>query len=233
MKATFKVFRFDPEKEKESGYQTFEVEVEPGDVLLTSLHKIHDEQDGSLAYRYSCRGAICGSCAVRINGRAALACKTQVMPLLENGGTIMVGPLTNHYVLKDLVVEMDPFWEAIDQFLPWLHREKDEHDKVLDYGLDNQQMDQLDRSGSCIRCASCYSDCPKVTEEPNFIGPAAGVVLYRFRFDPRDRSEAHDKMCTDPMGPLACDKHAVCVKVCPKDVQPLRAITMIQRDTAQ
>ena len=171
---------------------------------------------------------------MKINGHAALACKTQVIPLVEDQAekVVTVGPLTNHDVLKDLVVKQDPFWEAVGRFEPWLHRPQETWDKTLDYAatLDKTHWDQMNRSGDCIRCGSCYSDCPKVTEDPRFIGPAASVVLYRFLYDPRNQCPGHDKMAADPDGPAACDSHAVCVKVCPKDVRPLRAINLTRRD---
>jgi succinate dehydrogenase / fumarate reductase, iron-sulfur subunit len=231
---TFKVYRFDPDTEGKGRMVDYQVPVETGDVVLSALHKIHDYQDGGLAYRYSCRGAICGSCAMKINGTAALACKTQILPLVEgkDPAIVTVAPLTNHAVLKDLVVRQDPFWEAVARFMPWLHRETETDDPVLDYAatLDKTHWDQMNRSGDCIRCGACYSDCPKVTEDPRFIGPAASVALYRFLYDPRNRCDAHEEMATDASGPRACDSHAICVKVCPKDVRPLRAINLIRRD---
>lgn len=212
--------------------QDFEIEARPGMVLLEAFHAIQEEVDPSFAYRYSCRGAICGSCAVRINGAAALACKTQVAPLAEKGA-IKVEPLHNLAVIKDLVCEFGPFWEAYDKVRPYLVRDQERHDDrlVWEEKLSTQQLDQLKRSIDCIKCAACFSDCPKRTADPNFIGPAASVQLYKFFFDPRDHQ--HDwrvRFAEAPGGVVYCESHANCVKVCPKDVRPLRAINFIRKE---
>ena len=233
MKARLDIFRKKP-GETESSRQQFEVDVEPGMVLLEVFHKIQEEIDPTFAYRYSCRGAICGSCAVRINGEAALACKTQVIPLAEQGD-IVVDPLANMTVIKDLVCEFAPFWEAYDSVHPYLDREKEQHDETLtwDDKMSANQLDQFKRCVDCIKCAACFSDCPKRAAAPKFIGPAACVELYKFYFDPRDN--AHNwrvAFAKGPGGVFECESHANCVKVCPKDVRPLRAINFMRNDIA-
>jgi succinate dehydrogenase / fumarate reductase iron-sulfur subunit len=236
MNVTLRIRRFDPEKGKDAWDQDFAVDVEPGDAVLTALLRVHDFQDGGLAVRYSCRGAICGSCAMKINGTAMLACKTQVTALATaEHPVIEVAPMTNLGVLKDLVVQQDAFWAAIDRFLPWLHRPGDDAwDPVLKYGeaMSPRHFDQLDRCATCIRCGCCTSDCPKVGHAgiDGFIGPAACVALYRFLYDPRNACEEQERMARDAAGPNACDNHGTCVKVCPKDVRPQRAINMTRQD---
>ena len=129
MKAKFDIFRKKP-GESEGYRQLIEIDIWPGQTVLDVFHKIQEEIDPSFAYRYSCRGAICGSCAVRINGEAALACKTQVVPLVEKG-VIVVDPLANLAVIKDLVSDFEPFWEALERVRPFIEREYDEHDEKL------------------------------------------------------------------------------------------------------
>ncbi len=212
--------------------QEFEIEALPGMVLLDAFHLIQEELDPTFAYRYSCRGAICGSCAVRINGQAALACKTQILPLAVQG-VIRVDPLANLGVIKDLVCDFAPFWEAYERVRPYLRREHEHHDERLlwEAQMTPAQLDQLERSNDCIKCAACFSDCPKRSEDPNFIGPAASVQLYKFFFDPRDHDHAwRVALAGEPGGVVGCDRHANCVKVCPKDVRPLRAITMMRKE---
>lgn len=212
--------------------QIFEVEARPGMVVLDALHTIQEEMDPTLAYRYSCRGAICGSCAVRINGEAALACKTQLWPMALRG-PIVIDPLANLAVIKDLICEFAPFWEAYDKVRPYLLREKDQHDEKLTWEdtMTAAQLDQLERSSDCIKCAACFSDCPKRATDPNFIGPAASVQLYKFFFDPRDHSHSwRVDFAKTPGGVMGCDRHANCIKVCPKDVRPLRAINFIRQE---
>jgi len=215
--------------------ETFEVDTQPGWTLLDVFHEIQAKFDPSFSYRYSCRGAICGSCAVRINGAAALACKTQALPLGEQG-TVIIDPLANMPTIKDLVADFAVFWEAYDKVRPYLDRTHDAHDDTLTWEdkLSARYLDQLSRAVDCIKCASCFSDCPKRSEDPNFIGPQASVQLFKFYVDPRDA--AHDFRVTTakaPGGVVDCDSHANCVKVCPKDVRPLRAINFIKQDLKQ
>lgn len=231
MKAILDIFRQKPES-TESYRQQFEIGLKPGMALLDAFHTIQEELDPTFAYRYSCRGAICGSCAVRINGEAALACKTQLGPLADKG-TIVIDPLANLAVIKDLVCEFAPFWEAYDRVRPCLDREKEIHDEKLTWEdqLAASQLDQLKRCIDCIKCAACFSDCPKRTADPGFIGPAACVQLYKFYFDPRDGAhEWRAGFAGSPGGVFDCESHANCVKVCPKDVRPLRAINFIRKD---
>ncbi|MFZ5515021.1 MAG: succinate dehydrogenase/fumarate reductase iron-sulfur subunit [Candidatus Zhuqueibacterota bacterium] len=232
MKVKVRIFRYNPEENREGRLVDYTAELEPGMSVLALLHQIHDEQDETLAYRYSCRGAICGTCALRINGMARLACKTQVADLLKETETITLEPLAHFGVVKDLVVDRVPFWQAVKATMPWLVREKEMADERLTYEshLDKMSLDQLNHSADCIKCTCCYSDCPKVDEAPEFVGPAVSIQVYRQMFDPRDRNtEARAKFIGAENGVSACDKHAVCVKVCPKDCRPLRAITFIQK----
>lgn len=230
MKVLLDIFR--KKAAGDASRQVFAIEARPGMVLLDAFHTIQEEVDPTFAYRYSCRGAICGSCAVRINGEAALACKTQLLPLAAKG-TIVVDPLANLAVIKDLICDFAPFWEAYDTVRPYLLRAHEQHDETLTWGetMTTPQLDQLDRAIDCIKCAACFSDCPKRAADPNFIGPAASVQLYKFFFDPRD--SAHDwrvGLAGATGGVVECDRHANCVKVCPKDVRPLRAITFIRQE---
>jgi succinate dehydrogenase / fumarate reductase iron-sulfur subunit len=231
MKVRLDIFRKKPGTSS-SFRQGFEIEARPGMVLLEAFHTIQEETDPSFAYRYSCRGAICGSCAVRINGAAALACKTQIMPLADKG-TIVVDPLANMAVIKDLVCEFTPFWEAYDKVRPYLVRDEERHDDRLTWEdkMTVPQLDQLKRCIDCIKCGACFSDCPKRAADSAFIGPAACVQFYKFYFDPRDADHAwRDRFAGVPGSVLDCESHANCVKVCPKDVRPLRAINFIRKE---
>lgn len=232
MQFAAKIFRYNPATDKAGKLVEYTVRQVPGMSVLELLHQIHDEQDGSLAYRYSCRGAICGTCAVTINGKARLACKTQVSELLGEGETITIEPLSHLGVIKDLVVDQRPFWEMLQATMPWLVREKNMPDETFTYEthVDKMHLDQLNRAADCIKCACCYADCPKVDDMPEFIGPATSIQIYKQLFDPRDRrTEERKRRSAASGGIFDCDKHAVCVKVCPKDCRPLRAITFIQR----
>ncbi len=232
MKAHFEILRKRPEDD-ESYRQEFTIEVSAGQVVLDVFHKIQEEIDPTFAFRYSCRGAICGSCAVRINGKASLACKTQVLPLAQNN-VVVIDPLANMKVIKDLVCDFSPFWESFNRVKPFLARTEEAHDDKFIWDetvILSAQLDQHNRSIDCIKCAACFSDCPKRAQEANFIGPAASVELYKFLFDPRDGiHEWRSAFAGAPGGVFDCDKHANCVKVCPKDVRPLRAINFIRNE---
>jgi succinate dehydrogenase/fumarate reductase iron-sulfur protein len=231
MNIPVKIFRYNPEKDKSGHLVDYSVQFETGMSILAILHQVHDEQDSTLAYRFSCRGAICGTCAVTVNGVPRLACKTQVNDILQEREAIFIEPLTHFGVIKDLVVDKRPFWQAIEKTMPWLVREKELPDERLNYTetLNKMQRDQLNRSADCIKCASCFAGCPKIDEAPEFIGPAISIQIYRQLFDPRDKNtEKRLAESTRDHGVFTCDKHAVCVKVCPKDCRPLRAITFIQ-----
>jgi len=231
MKVYLDIFR-KKAADAESYRQGFEIEARPGMVVLDALHIIQEGLDPTLAYRYSCRGAICGSCAVRINGQAALACKTQLLPLAAHG-PIVIDPLANLAVIKDLICEFAPFWEAYDRVRPYLVRQHEQHDERLPWeeAMTAPQLDQFERCCDCIKCAACFSDCPKRAADPNFIGPAASVQLYKFFFDPRDNAHEWRVVLAGASGGVKdCDRHANCVRVCPKDVRPLRAINFIRQE---
>lgn len=231
MNITTKIYRYNPEKDKQGRLVEYTVRLEEGMSVLALLHQVHDEQDGSLAYRYSCRGAICGTCAVMINDIPRLACKTQVNKILDEAEAINIEPLEHYNVVKDLVVDKRPFWNAVQATMPWLFREKEMTDERLTYEtyLNKMDLDQLNRSSDCIKCSCCHAGCPKVDEMPEFIGPAISIQISKQMFDPRDRNfESRKTISAAKEGVFACDKHAVCVKVCPKDCRPLRAITFIQ-----
>ena len=231
MQAVLKIRRFDPDGAGEPYWQDYEVSWGEGTVVLYALHAIHDHQDGTLAYRYSCRGAICGACAVRINGTAALSCKTQISEL-DTSKPIVIEPLLNSHVIKDLVVDQEPFFAALRGVLPWLSEgaRSGEERFTLDEQMNAAEKDEFLRSTDCIMCQCCFSDCPKRQEEESFKGPAACLAMYKRIFHPQEpRAQERLKSACEPGGIFDCDRHANCVKVCPKDCRPLRAIMFLQQ----
>jgi len=232
MEASLRIRRFDPGRSPDSRWQEYRVGIQPGDVVLTVLHRIQDEIDASLAFRYACRGAICGSCAIRINGSAGLACKTRIDRIVPDRGPIVLEPLLNAPVVKDLVIDQEPFFREIRRARPWLiGASRRAPDDPLDYaaGMNAQEYDEWNRAAVCIRCLSCFSDCPKRAQDQGFIGPEACVDIYKRVYDVRD-GEARSRLerASGPDGVFDCDRHGVCVKVCPKDVRPMRAILFLQ-----
>jgi len=231
MRATLRIRRFNPDKAPEPYWQDFEVNWAPGTVLLEALHDIQENQDGTLAYRYSCRGAICGSCALRINGEAALACKVQ-LSALDTRKPIVIEPLLNSHVIKDLVVDQEPFFQSLRSILPWLSESRLDPRQAftLDETMGAAEKDQFLRATDCIMCQSCFSDCPKRQQAPSFIGPAACLSAYKRVYHPQEPLPAERlRGACEPGGVGDCDRHANCVRVCPKDCRPMRAIMLLQR----
>ncbi len=231
MQVTFKVKRYNPEApEPESYWQEFAVETNEFTTILDALIQIREDMDGTLAVRCSCRSAICGSCAMRVNGHATLACKTRVIVISPNGEPITIEPMGVMSVIKDLVVDLTPFWDKVKAVEPWLQPEGPEPEG--EYIAPNEDMLHLAGVMDCIMCGACVSDCTVMEVDPNFLGPAALAKAYRFVADPRD---AKDKerldVLSDYTGIWDCTRCMECVQVCPKGVAPMDRI-MVMRDKA-
>ena len=228
MKTAFRVQRFDPEVDKPAPYfQEYNVELEASDTVLDALIKIRESVDDSLSLRCSCRGAICGSCGMRINGHAGLACKTKVMALDSSDGPIQVEPMKNMPVIKDLVVDLALFWDKIRQVSPWLQPTGPEPDG--EYLAPPESMKHLSGVMACIMCGVCVSDCTVLEIDRHFVGPAALAKAYRFVADPRD-SQQQNRLNTlnEPGGMWDCTRCMECVQVCPKHVAPMDRIMALR-----
>ena len=228
MDVTIKVRRFDPEAEQPASYwQVFPVAIDDGATVLDALIKIREEVDGTLSLRCACRSAICGSCAMRVNGHACLACKTQARNAVDQENVIVVEPMGVMPVLKDLVVDFDPFWSKIMAVEPYLQPQGPEPEE--EYIASNESMLHLSGVTSCIMCGACVSDCTVLEVDPTFLGPAALAKAYRFTADPRDGdangvSLERLKMLNEPTGMWDCTRCFECVQVCPKGVAPMDRI---------
>jgi succinate dehydrogenase / fumarate reductase iron-sulfur subunit len=218
---TFKVQRFNPASDDQAYYQEYTLDVPEGMTVLEALLRIQAEQDGSLAFRYACRGAVCGSCAMVINGRIDLACRIQVHGLETK--TITMEPLPNLPVLKDLVVDMEPFFEKNLAVQPWL--QPAEPDPERERLVDPVQWAEAEPYTNCILCASCYGVCPVAERDPQYLGPAALAKHYRFLADVRDAAdEARVALVDSEQGVWGCDMVWSCVEICPKGVPPTQGI---------
>ena len=231
MQVTLQVKRFDPESSDHNPYyQDFTLEVEDYFTILDSLIKVREEVDESLALRCSCRASICGSCAMRINGHATLACKTKLISVMDTDGKVRVEPMTNQPVVKDLVVDMIPFWNKIRAVEPWLQPQGPEPEE--EYIAPNEAMLHLTGVMGCIMCGACVSDCTVLEVDPNFLGPAALAKAYRFVGDPRDDADkSRLNRLNAYTGIWDCTRCYECVQVCPKGVAPMDRI-MALRDKA-
>jgi succinate dehydrogenase / fumarate reductase iron-sulfur subunit len=222
----FKILRFDPNKDSEPHFQTYRHEVRPQDTVLEVLKDIRDQQDPSLSFRYSCREAVCGSCGMVINGRIGLACRTQVLDLASD--EVLIEPLPNLEIRKDLIVDLTPFWEAYRQVEPYLQAEGEVPERG--HRVAERDMEKVFQYITCILCACCYSACPVASRDGRYIGPAALAKLRRFALDPRDKRPfaAFERVDT-PEGVWGCDTVFRCNDVCPKDVRPADGIEGLRR----
>ena len=242
----FSIFRFDPAVDQESSYRRYSLDVPQGMTVLEALLRIQAEQDGSLAFRYACRGAVCGSCAMMINGREALACRTQVHGLLgasrevyqgpererfeaqpEELELIVVEPLRNMEVVKDLVVDLDPFFEKFEAVEPWLQPQGP--DPEDERKVEPDEWSEAEPYTNCILCACCHSVCPVEAENPDYLGPAALAQEYRFLADVRDGAdEVRLDLVDGEHGVKGCDFVWNCVEICPKGVPPTKGIAKLR-----
>ncbi len=217
------VIRRQPPNQKATGYDSFTVKVTPGLTVLEALILIQENQDPTLSFRYSCRGAVCGACSMVINNEIKLACRTQIHYL--SSSKIKIEPLPNLPVIKDLVVEMSEFWDKYKYIKPWLEPQ-DEHPPT-ERLMDEKLRTQLDPYANCILCASCYGACPVPGRSAtrNFLGPAALAKNFRFYADSREGNRFERLQRVNSMdGVWGCDTVFKCVDFCPKDVRPTHGI---------
>ncbi|MPZ48479.1 MAG: succinate dehydrogenase iron-sulfur subunit [Dehalococcoidia bacterium] len=227
MQVKLKVKRFDPESGEEPYYQQYSVEMPETATVLDALIEVREYHDGSLSLRCSCRSAICGSCAMRINGRARLACKTSVRSLAEEGEEILVEPAGNMPTIKDLVADMAPFWDKVRAVKPWLQPSGPPPER--EYVVPNEAMQALGEVMNCIMCGACVSDCTSLEVDKTFLGPAALAKAWRFVGDPRDAQDlSRLREYSEPSGIWDCTRCNICVQVCPKDVKPMDQILKLR-----
>ncbi len=239
MRLTFTIQRYNPETETRPHAEEYRLDVSRGTTVLDALIRIKNEQEGSLSLRYSCRSAICGSCAMEINGSEKLACRTSVRREWERHGGVTITPLPNMPVIKDLVVDMSSFWGKVRDVTPWLLREthagagslqgRDHRDAQHILPPDSYQFHNVD---ACIMCGACVAACTTHEVSRTFLGPAALAKAARFISDPRESETSKRLRLTELQqenGIWDCTRCNFCVEVCPKDVQPMEAIIRLRR----
>jgi succinate dehydrogenase / fumarate reductase iron-sulfur subunit len=226
MEYIFEILRYDPLKDKSPYFQEFFYRTEESKSVLEALMDIRNEQDCTLSFRYSCREAICGSCGMVINGNFDLACRTMIESL--GSERIVIEPLPNLEIQKDLVVDMEPFWEALRKIEPFLHPQKEMLEKG--HRIEEREMEKIFQFINCILCGCCYSACPVVSRDEKYLGPASLAKLYRLVKDPRDkRSFSNWSRINTDGGAWGCDTIFKCNEVCPKDVRPADGIEALRR----
>jgi succinate dehydrogenase / fumarate reductase iron-sulfur subunit len=208
----------------------FEVDTFDEATLLDVLDAIKHHQDGSLAYRKSCRMAICGSCGMRMDGRAVLACKTPMKQLAAKGHVPVIAPMGNMPVVRDLVTDMGDFWSKVRAMTPWLTRglKPERAPDGREFLVSPEEQQKITKETTCIMCGCCVSECNSMEADPAFLGPAALAKGYRFVGDVRDgktreRLEAYN----GPHGVWDCTRCYFCNERCPKGVDPRDAIAKL------
>lgn len=221
-----RVFRYDPEKNTDPHYDTFTVDYREGMTVLEALLWVLENKDASLAFRYSCREAICGSCAMYVSGAYKLACRVQVKDALE-GDTVTVSPMPHMRVIKDLVVDMTKFWENYEKVKPWLindgpEPERERLQSQADRAKYNMEID-------CILCGSCFAACPSGVQNEEYLGAHALVWANRFFVDTRDTANRERlELVANEYGVFRCHTVFNCVEACPKHLNQTEAIQSLK-----
>ena len=226
MEVTLRIKRYNPETQSKPEFREYQVAVEPNDRVLDALNAIKWHQDGTLTYRRSCAHGICGSDAMRINGRNRLACKVLMSEL---GNKVTIEPLLGFTVMKDLVIDMDRFFEGYKSVKPYLIAEE-----MPAAGSERLQSpterDRFEDTTKCILCAACTTACPITWTNEEFVGPAAIVNAHRFIFDSRDAGSADRlRILNQRSGVWRCRTIFNCTEVCPRDIKITKAIEEVKR----
>ena len=227
MDVTLKIRRYNPEVSEDVTWEEHKVELEPTDKVLDALHKVKWEIDGTLTFRRSCAHGVCGSDAMRINGRNRLACKTLVKDVSPEKA-ITVEPIKGLPVLKDLVVDMEPFFDAYRAMMPFLITTGNEPTRER---LQSQaDRDRFDDTTKCILCACCTTSCPVYWSDGSYFGPAAIVNAHRFIFDSRDEGAVERlDILNDVDGVWRCRTTFNCTEACPRGIEVTKAIQEVKR----
>lgn len=226
---TFEILRYHPDQQDTPEFEEYEVEREEKMTVLDGLLQIRDEIDPTLSVRYECRMARCGSDALYINGKNRLACNT----LVEDLNTpLHVEPLPHYDIIKDLVVDMNRFYEDMESVEPWF-QPADAPETGREYLQSPENRKEIDVAADCIMCGACTSACSIVDTDTEFIGPAALTKMYRFTYDEReDNKEERLEHIDDPHKLWMCHTQFNCTEVCPKDIPITKLIQRMKKDAA-
>ena len=230
MKVHLKIKRFNPESDAKPYWAEYDVDAEPTDRVLDALHLVKWYQDGSFNMRRSCGHGVCGSDAVRINGRNMLACKV----LIQDVGTnITIEPLLGMKVIKDLIVDMEPFFAHYRSVMPYFVNDEPAPQNGRERLQSIEDRERFDEGTKCILCAACTTSCPSFWADGEYIGPAAVVQAHRFIYDSRDRAAADRlNVLNDQMGVWRCRTAFNCTNACPRGIPVTQLIGEIKKALA-
>jgi succinate dehydrogenase / fumarate reductase, iron-sulfur subunit len=225
VKLELRIRRYNPEVRDDAWWDEFTVDVEPTDRLLDALHEVKWHHDGTLALRRSCAHGICGSDAMLINGVNMLACKVLVKDVMPR---VTVEPIRGLRPLKDLIVDMEPFFAGYRSVLPYLINDEGESDTERLQSV--EERERFDDTTKCILCAACTTSCPIFWGDEEYVGPAAIVNAHRFIFDSRDRgSRERLKVLSEKTGVFRCRTTFNCTEACPRGIKVTKAIQDVKR----
>jgi succinate dehydrogenase / fumarate reductase iron-sulfur subunit len=229
---TVRIKRFNPDVDKRPYYQSYEIELTGEKTVLDALEEIKATQDGSLTFRRSCRHAICGSCAMMVNRRNTLVCTKPLAAVVSQGGlfskadTVLIEPLPYLPVIKDLVVDRTVFWEQYESIKPWLMAPEDV--PAHEYRVSQEEVDAMQQAETCIMCGACYSSCPIIAGNKEYLGPHAMLKVFLRVMDPRDQAiEERLDSIAHANGAFRCHKVVNCIDACPKGLNPAKAISTL------
>ncbi len=225
MQIQLKIFRYQPEKSDQPYYDTFQVEAKPEDRVLDLLEYVRGDLDGTLTFRRSCAHGVCGSDAMRINGKNYLACKVLVKDLPE--GEITIEPILGLKVLRDLIVDMGPFFDQYKRIMPYLINDEPAPEKERLQTPEQRLL--IEDTTKCILCAACTTSCPSYWANNHYVGPAAIVNAHRWIYDSRDRGAAQRlKVMGSPDGVWRCRTVFNCTLACPREIKITNAIADVK-----
>jgi succinate dehydrogenase / fumarate reductase iron-sulfur subunit len=227
MKVALKVWRYDSAS-GERALKEYEFDAPEEATLLDCLDIVKDKHDGSLAYRKSCRMMICGSCGMRMDGAAVLACKTQMREIAEAGHVPVISAMGNLPIVRDLVVDMTPFWQKLESMKPYLQPGYDRPEDGREYRIPQERMNVIHKEELCINCGCCVSECNAMESDPEFLGPQALAKGMRWVGDPRDGATVERlEQYSGEHGIWECTRCYFCNERCPKGVDPRDAIAKL------
>ncbi|MGD8447844.1 MAG: succinate dehydrogenase iron-sulfur subunit [Desulfobacterales bacterium] len=229
MKIILNIQRFNPETDAEPYAEKHEIEVEPTDRVLDALMHVKEYRDGSLGFRKSCAHGVCGSDAMRINGKDRLACKTLVRDVADaDGAEVEIKPLNHFSVLRDLIVDQTGFFEKYRSVKPFLINDDPVTEKERIQSP--EQRKAFDDPTNCILCSACFSACPILHDNPDFLGPATIAQAARFNDDSRDKGFGERLSVLDaPTGVWPCKNHFECTRVCPRNIKITKLINRTKK----
>jgi succinate dehydrogenase / fumarate reductase iron-sulfur subunit len=219
--AKIKIQKYDPSKDKKPYFEEYEFDCTQNQTVLEVLNDIKENKDPTLGFRHSCKAGICGSCSMRINGRARLTCKLMAADEIEKFGEILIQPIGNLKIEKDLIVDMEPFYKEMKAVKPWF-------DRITGAKVMPDDVKKIEKSSECIWCAACFSDCPSRDTNKGYLGPAASVLAHRYIDDVRDDSKRERLVNLVRKQLWMCAHCEKASENCPQDIEPQEVISKLR-----